>query len=347
MSSIFIITRYSILSRSLGVRLRHSSEDFAHYKRRLFSDNRLNARHIGFTLITVPSIFSQLQCPSKVVFLVITSTDLPCHHLDKLKKTLSNLDNKQNIKTILSFVNPLPTSGKEAENVFPSFNEAVTKTIRCQLAGSDCKVFASVRLDDDDALSSSYCINLSEYVKKELIGFPVLFPYGLQGFFSESTGTIKDIRRFYRLNVSPGSAFINGYSDEHDFSDKRVSVYGLGNHSKIESKNAIIYDSRRIAFFRTFSSFNDSGEGGGRGGDYTKYLPHISASDMHDFNFLSQIYPRYNQLSKLRPKDDEEFDKFSASKQVSVLRAKKKNRTRRLREYINGFFPKFLLKNKF
>ena len=338
MSSIFIITRYSILSRLIRVRTPRSSEDFCQYKGRLFSDNRLNARHIGFTLITVPSILSQLECHSKIFFLVITSTDLPCHHLDKLKKSLSSLDNNKNIKTILSFVSSSATSGKEAENVFPSFNKAIAETIQCQLAGSDCQVFASVRLDDDDALSSSYCVNLSEHVKKELIGFPVLFPYGLQGFFSKSTGTITDIRRFYRLCISPGLAFINGYSDDHGFSDKRVSVYGLGNHSKIDSKNAIIYDSRRIAFFRTFSSFNDSAEGGGRGGDYTKYLPHISARDLQDFNFLSQIYPRYSELLKVMSNDDEEFDKFSASKLVSVLRAKKKSR---LLRYIKSLFPSF------
>ena len=303
----------------------------------------MNARHLGFTLITVPSIFSQLECHSKVFFLVITSTDLPWHHLDKLKKTLSSLDNNKNIKTILSFVSPSATSGKEAENVFHSFNEAIAETIQCQLAGSDCQVFASVRLDDDDALSSSYCVNLVRACKKGTYRISCTVPIWITGIFLRIHGTITDIRRFYRLCVSPGLAFINGYSDDHGFSDKRVSVYGLGNHSKIDSKNAIIYDLRRIAFFRTFSSFNDSAEGGGRGGDYTKYLPHISARDMQDFNFLSQIYPSYNELLKVMSNEDEEFDKFSASKQVSMLRAKKKSR---LLRYIKSFFPKFLLKNK-
>lgn len=343
MSSIFIITRYSILSQSMAVRLRRSSGDFGQYKERLFSDSRLNARHAVFKSITVPSIISQLDCPAKIFFLVITSNDLPCYHLEKLQEAISRLDSNNNIKTILSFVSPAATSVKEGDSVFPSLRQAAAENIRRQLKGADSQVFASVRLDDDDALSSSYCMNLSKYLKKELVGFPVIFPYGLQGLFSESTATIQDIRRFYRLNISPGLAFINCYSEDRGFSDKRVCVYGLGDHTKIDCKNAVIYDSRRLAFFRTFGSFNDSATGGGRGGDYTKYLPHISASDMNDFNFLIQIYPKYNEILKQPGMDDEEFDKFSALKQVCVLRARKKIRVQRIARYL-GFFPTFLLK---
>ena len=75
---------------------------------------------------------------------------------------------------------------------------------------------------------------------------------------------------------------------------------------------------------------------------YTKYLPHISANDMNDFKFLIQIYPKYNEILKPRI-DNEEFDKFSASKQVCVLRARKKGiRTQRIAQYITNFFPTFL-----
>ena len=65
MPSIFIITRYSILSQSMAARLRASSGDFDQYRKRLFSDSRLNARHVEFKTITVPSIISQLECPCK------------------------------------------------------------------------------------------------------------------------------------------------------------------------------------------------------------------------------------------------------------------------------------------
>ena len=333
MPSIFIITRYSILSQSMAARLRASSGDFDQYRKRLFSDSRLNARHVEFKTITVPSIISQLECPAKIFFLVITSSELPCYHLAKLQETLGRIESNKNIKTILAFVSPAATSDKAEDNVFPSLTQATSENIRIQLKGADSQVFASVRLDDDDALSSSYCMNLSKYVKNELTGFPVIFPYGLQGFFSESTATIQDIRRFYRLSISPGLAFINCYSGDRGFSDKRVSVYGLGNHAKIATKNAIIYDSRWLAFFRTFGSFNDSATDGGRGGNYTKYLPHISANDMNDFKFLIQIYPKYNEI--LKPRIDNEDDKFSASKQVCVLRArirarKKGTRTQRI-----------------
>jgi hypothetical protein len=61
--------------------------------------------------------------------------------------------------------------------------------------------------------------------------------------------------------------------------------------------------------------------GGGRGGDYTKYLPHIC--ERYGVLIAIQIILKYNEILKHPGIDDEEFDKFSASSRF-VLRARKK-----------------------
>jgi hypothetical protein len=310
--AIFIITRYSILSPSLGVRIRRGATSFEDYKRKLFCDERLAGRLAAFRTITIPSIASQRGCSLPIYFVVATSSDLPPQALENLRNELDRL-NSDAVRVRLVFVSATGEEHPDAK-IYSTFSNAVSETIRNEAGFSEDLIFATVRLDDDDGLSSDYCRELSSYVTQGTVGFPVVFPLGLQGFFSSATGFILDVRRFYHLNISPGMAFINRYSSKGGFYDDKVSVYGLGDHTKVGSKYPVILDARKVAFFRTFASFNDSGSG-----DYTKFLPKISESDLESFGFVNSLWVGRSG-SDLADYSNEEFDNLSALKQIVVLR---------------------------
>jgi hypothetical protein len=310
--AIFIITRYSVLSQGIGVRIRRSATSFDDYKQKLFSDERLASRLAGFRSIAIASIASQRGCSLPIYFLVVTSSELPAQALVNLRSELDHI-NSDAVRVRLVFVS---VNGDEhpASYLYSDFSKAVSETIRREAGSSDELIYASVRLDDDDGLASDYCQELSKYIRAGTVGFPIIFPLGLQGFFASSTGSIKDVRRFYHLNISPGMAFINRYTSKSGFDCDKVSVYSLGDHSKVCSTYPVIMDARKVAFFRTFASFNDSGTG-----YYTKFLPKIAESDLENFEFVKRLWVNRSRTDMADYSIDE-FDNISALKQIVVLR---------------------------
>jgi hypothetical protein len=109
-------------------------------------------------------------------------------------------------------------------------------------------------------------------------------------------------------------AFINQYSSNNGFKDHKISVYDLGDHTKVDSKYVVITDARNVAYFRTFATFNDSGSG-----EYTKCLPRIAPTDLQHFEFIDRLWVGLSRRDMVEYSDGE-FDKVSALQQVVVLK---------------------------
>lgn len=286
MKKIFIITRYSVLNKGRsGFRLAKYSDNFFSYKNNLFSDNRLLSRHKTFTKITASCLMNMHHGDANIHFLVLVSDLMPAEHMEPLMDTLQDIDSKGVSTKILAITTADYSVVKD--NVYKTISEAIDAYIQDSLASHDEVTFVSVRLDDDDALSSSFCMQLENYMKKDLAGFPVTFPYGLQGYYDTSSDDFKDVRKIYYPKIALGLSFINHYSKEKGFSDSRIHVYRLGNHTKIDQSDPVIFDSMKLAYFRTISLYNDSGDI-----PYHNYLPKFSMSNRYlkEYPFLRSYH---------------------------------------------------------
>ena len=269
---ILVVTRYSILNPKMsGVEIARRATSLMDYKSKLFSETRLQARRYIFEKVTLASLRNLNVCDSEVHFLVLTSDLLPDRYKNHLERSLMDLEGAGFIKAKLSLVageknhvsrEPLPL-------VHRDLNSAIDFYLQGQVAGLADTAFATVRLDDDDGLAASYCVKLSKYLTRNFASFPISFPYGVQGVVDPDSGAISDLRRKFSPKTALGLAHLNYYSPQNGFVDGRVHVHRLGNHTEIDRKNAVIYDSRFCAYFRTISNFNDSNN------PTHRYLPRI------------------------------------------------------------------------
>lgn len=279
--TIFLIIRYSVLTN--GVKLsRDVSLD--EYKEKLFNPSRLKNRSEIFKNITLKSIESQKDCPCYVKLLICVSREMPVNFKLDLYESLRNIEFKNNF----SFdVVELDASD--------SLTNKITKYIKGYVAGKGEHKFATVRLDDDDGLSSLFCLKLYQYIKNDIIGVPISFPYGYEGFYDLGKKCFFDIRHWYYPKIALGLAFINKYTEEKGFLDQKVSVYHLGSHTKIDVNYPVLLDSRFPAYFRTLSTYNDSG-----GNVHHQNLVKVESS-----NFCFEEFPYIDNVRDLTKRSAE------------------------------------------
>lgn len=321
--TIFIVTRYSVFNKDMGgLRLAKESTSLDDYRARLFDPARLNSRHQVFETITAASLIGQDACPCQIHFIVFTSDILPPEHMAKLEKTLAAVEANSPIKTRICTI----ASGLAPEAGYASIGGAADDLISKTMEGHDAP-FATVRLDDDDALAASFCADLSRFVKPEFAGFVVTFPYGLEGAFDAETATIRDVRRLYAPNVALGLAFINACKADGKYADPRVHVYRLGSHMNVHRTNPVILWAQRVSYLRIVTEHNDSRASARHG-----FQPLAFPDEMTGFKQLPFEPPVTSEV--------EEFTLTDAMPQVGKLRdnaARLKKEVRSLRVEISRF----------
>lgn len=290
--TIFIMVRYSAFTQG-GVQL-GKDKTVEEYKKDLFNPGRLENRFSIFKNLTLKSLVAQKECSCEVRLVIFTSIDLPKNFKELLYSELKSANFKKNFSFDIVEVS-------EDEPLGRKMKDYVVKS----LEGKGTNKFATVRLDDDDGLSSSYCQKLCEYLDRDVIGFPISFAYGYEGFFDEKKNIFSDIRHWYKPKIALGLAFTNKYSNDNGFFDKRITVYNLGAHTKIDLKNPIIVDSTFPAYFRTLSLYNDSGVN-----ELHKLLVAVNKSTFcsDEFGFIGLIKEfepssKDFDLDKISPKD--------------------------------------------
>ena len=277
--SIFLVTRYSIYKpESSGLRLAKQAKTHDAYRQALFAEVRLAARQQVFDAVTAASLMSQgVPAGVEVHWLVGVSDLLPAHHRAKLEATLQAVESAGSVRTKLLTIASGLCDHFEGRT-YPSLSAATEEFILDTLRGRD-EAFATVRLDDDDALAASFCPDLARFLKKDLAGFLVSFPYGLEGVFDPATGTIGDVRRRYSPTLALGLSFINFHGAGGAFTDERVHVYRLGSHIRMARRNPVILCAQKVGYLRTLSAFNDSATQ-----TRHEYLPPALAEELADLH---------------------------------------------------------------
>lgn len=234
---IYVIIRYSVLTESKSAWLIGRDSEFEDYKNKLFNVERLALHEKLFENITLPSL-SHMNSDDTTI-LLFTSDELPVLYLNGLKELVRPYDN---IKVI-------PTSRKGI------LNNHIEEKLKKELANFDEDVcYATVRLDDDDAMSDMFYKKLFSYVKPQFKGHAVTFPFGYAGVFDGTHYT-----GFYERKIpmtAQGLAFINVYKKQEDF-PRRASVFHLGNHVKVDEKVPLIMNPSKPMYIRTIHEHSD------------------------------------------------------------------------------------------
>jgi hypothetical protein len=120
-------------------------------------------------------------------------------------------------------------------------------------------MFASVRLDDDDALAANYLIALSAYLQPQFGGKHISFPLGIQAAFIAPGKALVDARVVDKPLIALGLAFINSF-DGKNFAAPEVHVLNFGNHNEVIEKTTVVSDRSLLAYLRVLTPTSDLGD---------------------------------------------------------------------------------------
>lgn len=238
MKHIVIIIRYSILTSNLKMswRIGRNNESFDDYKRNLFNSERMAFREKIFKKITLPSLdFIYNNTPNDVVFKVflITSDELPIGNLN----VLNDISKKYPFLSII-------TQSKDKVNISQPLDDYLSIVDKNEM-------YASVRLDDDDALSINWLNEIIGFLKPEYNDFVISLTTGFAAKVNENA-EILDLANYKWMLASAGLTYI-GINNKIN-----TSIYQVGNHTKVDERKKTIIYSKGDFMMRSFSDFNDS-----------------------------------------------------------------------------------------
>ncbi|WP_334065354.1 glycosyltransferase [Alteromonas genovensis] len=236
---IFVFIRYSVVLKARKNNwIVGREEDFDGYKSRVFDITRLKARRALFEKVTLSSIDRQTEM-SNVTVVLLTSDELPEVEIDALR-VLTKSRPWLKIKEL----------NEEEKNYERSINEEV-KSLDSDL------LYATVRLDDDDALAKDYFARLGMFLDEANVNRLVSFGMGYAGLFSEQHNGFTDFKRYYYPKIAIGLAKISKYNKEKD-SFSSGSIYADGKHTIVDQRSVLLLDSRDPAFVRLIHSSADT-----------------------------------------------------------------------------------------
>lgn len=215
------------------------------YKKSLFNDERLRGRINLFRKITLPSLIKQRLSISTHRFQVFlaTSEELP----EKHKQELNELAEPYEWLNICY----LPSSGIRFQSLSTDYIEQLYSQLKEPI------LYSSIRLDDDDALSSTFLSSLDTYVTEENVGRTISFANGFFAVYDTDINCFIQICEYYAPKVALGLALVNKYN-ESGYSHKYKTIYDAGNHTTIDHRIPVILDSRVFSYIRTMHNHADT-----------------------------------------------------------------------------------------
>ncbi|UYV18036.1 putative rhamnosyl transferase [Halomonas qaidamensis] len=233
---VFVLVRYSVLTHHRGAWVIGRDNDFDEYKKKLFEDERLKLHTKLFKTVTLPSLLKMEKKNTTV--LLFTSSEMPAKYLNEIKEIELKFENFKVIEVDVS--------------------QSLTKVMQDKLLGELGKLgeevcYASVRLDDDDALADEFYVSLFKYVDPSFVGHSISFSKGYAGLYENGSYKGFYVQNYPKLAL--GLSHIHHYRKGEE---KEVSsIYSLGGHTRIDEKAPIIIDSRKSMYIRTIHEASD------------------------------------------------------------------------------------------
>lgn len=195
----------------------------------LFAKERLSRRFKVFESVCLPSLRSQPA--ERFHAIILASAAMPDPYKERL---LSKVRDDGNISVAFEEPAAMP------------YEQLWLKHIK-RISGLN-KLFATSRLDDDDAISSEFTTTLAQYIKDYHIGHAISFPLGLQVGFD---GSGPRFWESYWPLVAAGLSFVCSREDP-------LTVFSCGHHHRIPRARPVILDARSFQYVVTVHEHNDS-----------------------------------------------------------------------------------------
>lgn len=239
---ILILMRYSILSIDAARSWKVGQKSINEYREKLFNPERLDLHENLFFNLTFQSILeSSKLLHTDLTFIMFISSELPEKYKNKLY-TLSSSHNFFIIKELDPSDKTLPSIDKEVVRIL----EGIT---------DEDVIYATVRLDDDDAIHPSFLESLDNFLVPAYIGSGISFSCGYSGMFNGQK--FYSFHEMNAINNAQGQALISKRSSNGKI-DGSVSVYSIKvSHSRMHWAVPVIVDGRSPMYIRTVHEHGD------------------------------------------------------------------------------------------
>lgn len=240
--------RMSVISKKLQGTWLAGNDDFDNYISKILDSSRLDQHFKLFEDIALASLVNQknFDINNNLTLIILTTDRLNVFYREKLN---NYCDRYPWVK--VSYLND--------DCTLKDYNSLLIEEVeRITNATKKGTLFATVRLDDDDALSVNFCQRLSKYLDKNFIGFGYACPRGTVGFLNQ-LNKFESFHQYYATNIALGLSFINYYAySKQKFHSPYISVYDLGSHTKVDRVVPVITDATYLAYLRTRHVDSDS-----------------------------------------------------------------------------------------
>jgi hypothetical protein len=258
--AVYFVTRYSVVGKAQHTwQIAKSAADYETYRSGVLDPDRLARRLKLFTEITVPSIAAQAGTGVDVNWLVLVALELPESHLESLREAVTPVL-ATGARVEFLKVAPEDDLADIDAGVYAGMGQAIRVTLEQDLAGTQT-TFATVRLDDDDALAVDYTERITRYLRPEFAGMHISFGRGLQAVYSGNS-KLTDTRVLNKPLIALGLALVNVHDPERGFLCPEVHVHGFGNHANLTERTPVIIDGSGLAYLRTLDFSSDLGDSG-------------------------------------------------------------------------------------
>lgn len=308
---VFVIVRFSVIQPGSGA-WNSSSSDLQEMAGKIFDYERLAFRFNTFEKFCMQSLMDQKIANEDNIdftFLILVSDALP----EIFKNRLAILKDSFNKNTIHGAMETLAIKSTlidPSDDSFKNMNEAIKHTIinyaNKHCSSSQCS-FATVRLDDDDALSDNFITETGKYLSPQMKGMCISFAYGFEGYVDPATLAVNDIRHCYSPKAAQGLAYINLIQNGDVVDKKTFHVLNTNNHTKVDERYPVILDSRMPMYFRALSFTNDS-----NGSPHHNFLPKVMGKPT-----LNMVPCLTDKITDTLSHDVEDFFALEISKKAS------------------------------
>lgn len=238
---IFILMRYSILSNDSARSWKIGRRDINEYRQILFSDDRLDLHENLFFNLSLHSIDKAVKnSASNVKLIIFISTELP----NARKKKLYDAASERSyliIKELSPTDKTLVSMGDEVVNLVSEYSGEL--------------MYATVRLDDDDALHPQFLNCLDEYLEPAYVGKCVSFSCGYAGLFDGSKFT--SFHKMNAMNIALGLTAISKKCENGEIKGLK-SIYNSSiSHSRTHWKIPVVADGISPMYIRTVHAQGD------------------------------------------------------------------------------------------
>lgn len=244
----FTIVRYSLLSdsgRGYGLVKRVGLEG---YREALFAPDRLRQRAWLFENVALYSLLRQRPAldPHRHRLLVVTSADLPPEARARLDEMLA----PHRWAEVLAL--------ESSADIHKALRARIAEVLEARFGVAREVPFATLRLDDDDALGSRFFDQIEPYRHLAFRDHVISFGRGFAARLDEQD-RFAEFRELVFPSIALGLTHVGAYNVRKSrFTSEWATIFELKGHMKIHRRTPVILECRTPSWVRTLHTEQDS-----------------------------------------------------------------------------------------